>query len=205
MNEQIERLQRRVEQLEAARRKGWRRWALTVVLALGAVVLMGQDAKETVRAERFVVEGPTGEARGIFEVEAGIASLRLKDTAGAPRIHLAVDEDDVPSIAFLEADGTSPRAVLGLAGSGSGALALKDSTGTNRLALTVTKTGTPSVALFDAAGETRVSLGVADNGVCFLALKDDAGKIREFLYLLPDGSGHFQIKDAEGEVLKKLP
>lgn len=169
---------------ERGRSRLWKRASMAGWLVVGAVVFMGQDrGTEEVVAQRFVV----------------------RDGSGTMRALLACNNNGVPSLSLMAADGETVQAAFGMTSGTGSSLVLKDADGQNRVHITVANSGTPAVSLLDGEGNVRISSGVANNGVSFIAFKDTTGKIRSMYYAGGNGEAHLRFKDADGGMIQELP
>jgi hypothetical protein len=186
-------LETRLSRLEREVRR-WRRLAalapLTLVvatvagLALPAVggrptdgpVIRPQTVGDVVEARRFV----------------------LRDTEGRTRATLAVADDGIPRLSFVDADGET-RAALGprhlyLAGEDGGA-AIK---------LFVNQGGTPALRL-EQAGRLRAVLGMTADGTLALGFYGQDGKGRALLDVGSNGAPGLTLFHASGKIAWSAP
>ncbi|MGE0537683.1 MAG: hypothetical protein AB7O68_22125 [Pirellulales bacterium] len=84
--------------------------ALTII-AVGAA--RRAEVPREIRAERFVIVNPSGEARGSFNYfdEEDSASLAIRDTHGTPRVILGATENGA-HVSVYGPDCRRPRAVV---------------------------------------------------------------------------------------------
>lgn len=149
-----ETLARRLDRLEREHRR-WKRVGSLFLVALAAVVLMGQasPAGRVVEAERFV----------------------LRDGSGKVRATLATLDDNRVAL-FLYDQDERPRAGLGLRADGGVGLTLYDRAGRPRTALSPLADGGVGLHLYDQRGERRAGLALKPDGTPSLEFLDEDGK-----------------------------
>src|SRR3989441_9612261 len=167
-------LAQRIERLERQNRL-FKGAAMAVVLAIVAVVVMGQAAPRTstVEAQKFVLKDKTGKIRAVLgEGPDNEIGLLVYDGKQRPRAMIAVDDNDMPvirvsddagkervvldAISGVRVEGNGPRVVLGVQHGNEPALQLIDKDGWTRATLTLTNTNTaPILKFLDPRGDTR--------------------------------------------------
>ena len=109
MNERtLEMLAGRLERLERQNRR-LRLGALGVLLAVGALVLMGASASpKVIEAERFVLVDEEGRQRAVLETSAWASALSLYDGAGNRGVTLRLG-----GLAFVDQRGRDQLTLCG--------------------------------------------------------------------------------------------
>ena len=176
-------LAQRIERLERQNRL-FKGAAMAVVLAIVAVVIMGQAAPRTttVEAQKFVLKDKSGKIRAVLgEGPDNEIGLLVYDGKQRPRAMIAMDDNDTPmvrlsddagkervvldSISGVRVEGNGPRVVLGVQHGTEPALQLIDKDGWTRATLTLTSTNTaPILKFLDARGDARMWLGAMSDG-----------------------------------------
>jgi len=171
----------RLEQVERDNRR-LRRVGVMLVLIVASGLLMGQAVppRRTVEAERFLVRNAQGKIRaelGIFE--KGVTRLRLLDTDGNARAILAVTDEGLPALAFVDR-------------------------GQARLLVAADQDGTAGITLYDQAGKMWVALTTLSQRAGLLVF-DQAEKRRVLLGAYRDGSPEAELTDQTGKVILRVP
>jgi hypothetical protein len=196
----------RLEKLERQNRR-LKRVGLLVLVAVSAVVLMGQAAPKnhTVEAEEFVVKDSSGKRRASFGMVAkDIASLLVYESGGrittlGPTGLVVVDSTGSQLVELVAGDDGSSltlgRAVRLGASKGSPGLSLYDETGKRRGAIEL-QNGGPSLDFGDATGKLRATFALFGDGPR-LWLLDDKQKERFAMGVNPNGP-HLTMSDDRG-------
>jgi hypothetical protein len=161
LSERLERLERECQGLRREMR-WWRLAGVTVPLIVLLLVAIGgaqnptppppnfggpqKAAPQSIDAEQIRIVGKDGKARAILGVKDGVTALVMKDGQGDSRIAFVVYEN------------------------GTSGLALIDSTGVQRLGLSLTNEG-PSITLRDPRGRDCLGFGASENAVGVNILK----------------------------------
>ncbi len=218
MNDEIEILSRRVDRLEASRRRLQIAAGTAGVLA-AVPFLVGARPKAAppriLEAGEVRLVDASGTIRGVFSAASGAPYLALKDAKGKERVRLALAGPAGAELAFAGASGNR-AARLSVADDGSVALALADSSGKDRWSASLGADGTPSVALSDGDGNTRASLGLSAEGVAHLRFSEADGRTRASLgsttlkethsgASFETDAGTFILFDPSGKTIFKMP
>ena len=163
---------------------------------------------QTVEAKEFVLVGPNGERRGIFQVnDKGTAAIYLNDENGKERTELTVTAGGRASLGFYDAAGNQ-RIVMGEGASpqdqvGIGVFSID---GTQVASLSSTAAGEANITLYDnKSGMARAGLGLATDGTPALALFDQNGKDRAELHVTSAGRPGLALADENGKSIAGLP
>lgn len=113
MTPEYRELQQRLAKLEKQNRT-FRRTAIALLVAVGAVLLMGQAAPKhrVIEAEKFVLTDAAGRMRANLSTNEGRTMLMLYALHGDSGLQLSVDDKDNPVIMFHGKKG-EPNAALG--------------------------------------------------------------------------------------------
>jgi hypothetical protein len=145
----------RIGRIEAQNRR--LRWALGVIVALGAVGIVGfshidaVSQSRTLAAERFELRRADGSLAGVFGTSAaGAVNLVLFDKQNRARATIGVSAEGSPAVVLISAGG---RQSVTLADSPNGPAALLFDRSENvRWAASVEANGQPGLELRDARG-----------------------------------------------------
>jgi hypothetical protein len=180
-------LQQRLAKLEKQNRT-FRRIAIALLVAVGAVLLMGQAAPQhrSIQAEEFILTDGGGKARASWTVTKGDPTLMFYDHGGDSRMALFLNQDE-PQIDLVGAKGA------GVASVQPTLVELTDSTG--RI---VSLKMVPTAAGFtlEDASKVRASL-VLKSDEPGLVLFDKNGKPATLLTDDKDGPS-LDLEDAQG-------
>lgn len=117
-----------------------------------------EETPAVVRAARFELVDEDGRCRAVLQMlQNGCPGLSLLDRDGNTRAVLSPPGDDPPS---------------------PGGLALNDATGTQRLALLLSRGGAPLLIMNDSPSKGRLGLWVDPDGAPVLELTSAAGRSR---------------------------
>ena len=176
-------IEERLARLEKGTRF-WKRLALVLLAALGAVVLMGQ-------------------ARGRFYEDIEVRSVSLKDTNGRLRGHFGIDADGLASLRLLHSDGRTQGVFLSL-NQGGGILSFDDKNSAPRARLqTIQVAGQEEwqghLSLWGASGAYETHLTATNSFVRLVCQKEGN------TFLLAGGSGNISAirlrrQGSKGEV-----
>ncbi|MBI3454275.1 MAG: hypothetical protein HY002_00615 [Candidatus Rokubacteria bacterium] len=129
-----------------------RRWSVLSVIALVGVLawvasgVLGSEVRSSVvRAERIVLQDPSGQLRATLTAGTDESSILFYGKDGRPRAKLAVSAES-PELMLFDANG-NVRADLRLEADGSPSLILTERDGTVRAALGVGREGVPIFVL----------------------------------------------------------
>jgi hypothetical protein len=126
----------------------------SVVVIVGLSLLLGASSSkvpEEIRAKRFLVMDPAGNAVGEFSATEGIPALKLSDPRGGARVVLSHGYDTGSGLAIL--DGKQRRADLSRRLDDSIALDLFDKEGKLRTVIALTGDGRPELVFHETGGK----------------------------------------------------
>ena len=193
-------LSSRIARLETQNRR-LKCGAAVLGLFVAALVLMGQaPSHHTLRADEFVLQDETGNARAKLSLEAGgRPTLSFLDEHGGILVSLAGGEEP---FLVLKRPGSNEQVQLA-ANKYSYGLALYDAH-SHRAGLSVQQ-GVPTLDLFDQEGRNRASMQASATGPAF-NLRDSDGKAGIVLKVAPQGAGPSLVFfDKDGKVLSSAP
>lgn len=173
-----------------------RRWRLAAAAA-GALALLAVAGHGLPSAVAKGIDLPALRAGlGSSVVEA--QRFVLRDASGQPRASLAVSDDGMPLLMFLDKDGEA-RGVLG-----PKHLLLSSDDGSSAVKLLVNPGGTPAVRL-EKDGRLRAVLGMTGDGTLALGFYGHDGKGRALLDVGVDGSPGLTLFSRSGKVAWSAP
>lgn len=193
-------LSSRITRLETQNRR-LKFGAAALGIFVSALIVMGQaQTYHTLRADEFVLQDETGNARARLSMEAGNRpTLAFLDAHGSILVSLAGGEE--PSLT-LNRSGSNEQVQLA-ANKYSYGLALYDAQ-SHRAGLFV-QHGVSGLDLSDQDGKERVAMQVNPSGPAF-NLRDSDGKGGIFLKVAsPGGSPSAVFLDKDGKVLSSAP
>jgi hypothetical protein len=185
------RLEARLSRLE----RDNRRWKLATVMggALALAALLGSTLPSAV-AKGFEPGAPRFAGSGVVEAQRFV----LRDASGHTRASLAVSDDGVPLLLFLDRHG-EPRGGLG-----PKHLLLSSDDGESAVKLLMNPGGTPAVRL-EKDGRLRAVLGMTGDGTLALGFYGQDGKGRALLDVGLDGSPGLTLFTKSGKVAWSAP
>jgi len=171
-----------------------------------ALAAAGHTHMRIVKAEKFVLVGPSGEQRALMQVASnGTAYLALYDSNGSGHVELRVTSDGSGSLGFYDKNGNR-RVVAGDNEAGKAGLGIFSASGRQLAGLAASPNGEVGLTLFDQqSGKARAGLGVAANGSPALALFDSSGVDRAELHLSASGKPGLALADEHGKSIAGLP
>jgi hypothetical protein len=185
------RLEARLSRLERDNR--WWKLAAAMGGALALAALLGSTLPSAV-AKGVEPAAPRAAGPGVVEAQRFV----LRDASGLPRASLAVSDDGVPLLIFLDRDG-EPRGVLG-----PKHLLLASDDGGSAVKLLVNPGGTPALRL-EKDGRLRAVLGMTGDGTLALGFYGQDGKGRALLDVGIDGSPGLTLFTKTGKVAWSAP
>lgn len=186
-------LETRLTRLEAEVRR-WRRLAVLGPLALVVATVTGLALPAIGgRPADSPVVRPTA-LGDVVEARRFV----LRDAEGRPRATLAVADDGIPRLSFVDADGET-RAALG-----PRHLYLAAEDGMAAIKLFVNQGGTPALRL-EQGGRLRAVLGMTADGTLALGFYGQDGKGRALLDVGSNGAPGLTLFHASGKVAWSAP
>ena len=181
---------------------------ITMFAPSNAFAVRHTHPPDTVEAKEFVLVGPNGERRGIFQVnDQGTAAIYLNDENGKQRTELTVTAGGRASLGFYDAAGNQ-RVVVGEGASPQDetGIGVFSADGTQVASLSSTAAGEANITLYDnKSGLARAGLGLAPDGSPALALFDQNGKDRAELHVTSAGRPGLALADENGKSIAGLP
>lgn len=167
-------LERRLDRLEREGRR-WRRTALALGLALGAILAAGagRDVPAVVEAQRFVLKDPTGAELGVWGV----------DPTGSPMLLLSREKASAlltltgPAL-NLRADDGKRGAFLGVDTQGDSRLELRNARYLDGVRLVSRENGSSGLYLLDRDGDERGTAEVTGEGHVLFSVRDAERRVR---------------------------
>jgi hypothetical protein len=174
-----------------------RRWRLAAAVAgpVALLAVVGGHGLPSAVAKGGELPGLRGGV-GSSVVEA--QRFVLRDASGQPRASLALSDDGMPLLLFLDRDGET-RGVLG-----QKHLVLSSDDGGSAVKLLVNPGGTPAVRL-EKDGRLRAVLGMTGDGTLALGFYGHDGKGRALLDVGVDGSPGLTLFSRSGKVAWSAP
>jgi hypothetical protein len=186
-------LEVRLTRLERELRR-WRLLAALGPLALGIATVAGL-ALPAVGARLPDTPGiRPGTAAEVVEAHRFV----LRDPDGRARATLALADDGIPRLSFLDGDGEARSAL------GPRHLYLAGDDGVAAIKLFVNQGGTPALRL-EQAGRLRAVLGMTTDGTLALGFYGQDGKGRALLDVGSDGAPGLTLFHASGKVVWSAP
>jgi len=185
-------LEARVSRLERENRR-WR-LAAAAMAALALAWLAGQRLPSAVAKGIDLPALRAGLGSSVVEAQRFV----LRDASGQPRASLAVSDDGMPLLMFLDKDGEA-RGVLG-----PKHLVLSSDDGSSAVRLLVNPGGTPAVRL-EKDGRLRAVLGMTGDGTLALGFYGHDGKGGALLDVGADGSPGLTLFSRSGKVAWSAP
>ena len=178
--------------------------ALSTHLGEGSAYALHRGAAKGIRADKFILVGPDGRERGVWQVTSGgLADLSMNDQEGKNRAELRVAQDGRASLGFFDEQGVK-RVVLGATAKlqGRSGLGIFGPDGKQLVGLTAAPSGEASLTLYEQkSGLARAGLAVAGNGEPALVLFDQKGKDRAELHVHADGKPALALADENGKTI----
>ncbi len=154
------------------------------------------DAKDTVRAQRFIVVDESGNEHAEFGIsDNGQTRLVVRNAKNGMYAWMGVEDDGLPCIALVDGNGIV-RAELGMLGENEPYLLLRDQDNKPRLGAKLCNDGRPVVALHSAQGKAQLTLLVDQKDLPQISLKDGKSK-RVTIDVFEDGQCGIALFDSK--------